>query len=44
MFCRLKDLRRVATGYDRNPVNFLAAVCIEAAVSTGYKSGSWYLY
>jgi hypothetical protein len=33
MFCRLKDFKRVATGYDRNAVNFLAAVCIEAAVS-----------
>src|SRR4051794_41011717 len=28
MFCRLKDFRRVATRYDRNAVNFLAAVCI----------------
>jgi transposase len=25
MFCRLKDFRRVATRYDRNAVNFLAA-------------------
>ena len=33
MFCRLKDFRRVATRYDRNAVNFLAAVCIAAAVS-----------
>ena len=33
MFCRLKDFRRVATGYDRNAVTFLAAVCIAAAVS-----------
>jgi transposase len=32
MFCRLKDFRRVAS-YDRNAVNFLAAVCIAAAVS-----------
>ena len=32
MFCRLKDFRRVATRYDRNAANFLAAVCI-AAVS-----------
>jgi transposase len=32
MFCQLKDFRRVATRYDRNAVNFLAAVCI-AAVS-----------
>ena len=28
MFCRLKDFRRVATRYDRNAVNYLAAVCI----------------
>jgi transposase len=33
MFCRLKDFRRVATRYDGNAVNFLAAVCIAAAVS-----------
>jgi hypothetical protein len=33
MFCRLKDVRRVATRYDRSVVNFLAAVCIAAAVS-----------
>lgn len=33
MFCRLKDFRRVATRYDRNAANFLAAVCIAAAVS-----------
>ena len=32
MFCRLKDFRRVATRYDRNAVNFLAAVCIAAAL------------
>jgi transposase len=32
-FCRLKDFRRVATRYDRNAVNFLAAVCIAATVS-----------
>ena len=32
MFCRLKDFRRVATRYDRNAVNFLAAVCIAATV------------
>jgi transposase len=29
----LKDFRRVATRYDRNAVNFLAAVCIAAVVS-----------
>jgi len=33
MFCRLKDFRRIATRYDRNAANFLAAVCIAAAVS-----------
>ena len=33
MFCRLKDFRRVATLYDRNARNFLAAVCIAATVS-----------
>jgi transposase len=32
MFCRLKDFRRIATRYDRNAVNFLAAVCIAATV------------
>ena len=30
MFCPLKDCRRVATRYDRNAVNVLAAVCIAA--------------
>jgi transposase len=29
----LKDFRRVATRYDRNATNFLAAVCIAATVS-----------
>jgi len=33
MFCRLKDFRRIATRYDRNAPNFLAAVCIAATVS-----------
>jgi len=33
MFCSLKDFRRVATRYDRNAANFLAAVCIAATVS-----------
>ena len=33
MFCRLKDFRRIATRYDRNAVNFLAAVCIAATVT-----------
>ena len=33
MLCRLKDFLRVATRYDRNAVNFLAAVCIAATIS-----------
>jgi transposase len=33
MFCRLKDLRRVATRYDRLASSFLAAVHIAAIVS-----------
>jgi transposase len=33
MFRRLKDFRRIATRYDRNAANFLAAVCIAATVS-----------
>ena len=33
MLCRLKDFRRVTRLYDRNAVNFLAAVCIAATVS-----------
>ena len=33
MFCRMKDFRRIATPYDRNAANFLAAVHIAAAVS-----------
>jgi transposase len=33
MFCRSKDFKRVATRYDRNAANFLAAVCIAAVVS-----------
>lgn len=33
MFCRLKDFRRIATRYDRNATNFLAAVCLAAIVS-----------
>ena len=33
MFGRLKDFRRIATRYDRSATNFLAAVCIAAAVS-----------
>jgi len=33
MFGRLKDFRRIATRYDRSATNFLAAVCLAAAVS-----------
>ena len=32
MFCRIKDFRRIATRYDRIGTNFLAAVCIVAAI------------
>ena len=32
MFSRVKDFRRVATRYDRNAANFLAAVCLAAAI------------
>lgn len=32
-FCRLKDWRRVATRYDRQPCTFLAAVTLAAIVS-----------
>src|SRR5215204_2285015 len=32
-FCRLKDFRRIATRYDRLATNYLAAVCLAAAVS-----------
>src|SRR5450432_14160 len=31
-FCRLKDFRRIATRYDRLARNFLASVCIAAAI------------
>ncbi len=33
MFGRLKDFRRIATRYDRLATNYLAAVCLAAAVS-----------
>jgi transposase len=33
MYYRLKDIRRVATRFDRNTANFLAAVCLAAAIS-----------
>ena len=32
MFCRLKDWRRIATRFDRNIKNFLAAVALAATV------------
>ena len=31
-FCRLKDFRRIATRYDRLARNFLASVCLIAAM------------
>ena len=33
MFGRLKDFRRIATRYDRLADNFLAAICLAAAVT-----------
>ncbi len=32
MFCRLKDWRRIATRFDRNIKNFMAAIAIAATV------------
>lgn len=32
MFCRFNDWRRIATRFDRNTKNFMAAVCLAAAV------------
>jgi transposase len=31
-FCRLKDFRRIATRYDKLARNFLASVCLVAAI------------
>lgn len=31
-FCRLKDFRRIATRYDRSARNFLASICLVAAL------------
>jgi transposase len=31
-FCRLKDFRRIATRYDKLARNFLASICIVAAI------------
>jgi transposase len=33
MFCRLKDIRRVATRYDKLAVTYLAAVSIAATIA-----------
>lgn len=32
-FCRLKDFRAVATQYDKLARNFLAGICLAAALS-----------
>ena len=32
MFCRLKDWRRIATRYDRNITNFMAAIALAATI------------
>ena len=39
MFGRLKDWRRVATRYDRNPVIFLSAIALAAIVIFWLKMG-----
>lgn len=33
LFCRLKNWRRIATRYDRNAANYLAAIALVAAVT-----------
>ena len=33
MFCRLTDGRRIATRYDKLATNFMAAICLAAAVT-----------
>ena len=33
MFGRLKEWRRIATRYDRNATNYLAALCLAATIS-----------
>jgi len=33
MFCCLKDWRRIATRYDKLATNFMAAICLAAAVT-----------
>ena len=32
-FCRIKDFRGIATRYDKTARNFLAAVCLVAAIT-----------
>jgi len=32
MFGRLRDFRRIATRYDKNAVNFMAALCLAALI------------
>ncbi len=32
MFGRLKDFRRIATRYDKNAINFMAALCLAALI------------
>ena len=32
MFGRLKDFRRIATRYDKNAVNYMAALCLAALI------------
>lgn len=39
MFCGIKDFRRIATRYDRNATNFLAAVQIAASVAFCCEAG-----
>jgi transposase len=38
MFWPLKDFRRIATRYDRLAPNFLAAVCLAAAVPPNWRT------
>jgi transposase len=34
--CRLKDLRRVATRYDKLAANFLSGLALAAALASGF--------
>ena len=36
MFCRFKDWRRIATRFDRNLKNFMAAIALARSSSGGY--------